>query len=402
MSRILLGVAGGIAAYKACQLVRLFAKAGHEVRVVPTENALQFVGKATWEALSGHPVHASVFEDIPSVPHVHLGTQADLIVVAPATADLLARAAGGRADDLLTNVLLMAACPVVLAPAMHTQMWIHAATRHSVELLRSRGAVVIEPAAGRLAGSDSGPGRMPEPEDIAATAFALLQDPGLAASCGSLDLSGKRVIVSAGGTREAIDPVRFLANSSSGKMGVSLARAAKIRGADVTLIGANLQVEIPAGVEHVAVRSTAELADAAFSLAGMADVVIMAAAVADFTPSATADSKIKKNGSKGLCLELVQTTDVLRELSANRPPGQIIVGFAAETASSEDELVELGTAKLTRKGCQLLVVNDVGGGKTFGSDSNSVWILGAEGVLNRVSSSKDVVAHRILDALKEV
>lgn len=399
MSRILLGVAGGIAAYKSCLLLRRFAEAGHDVRVVPTTSALHFVGEATWAALSGHPVHTQVWDDVHQVPHVRLGQEADLVVVAPATADLLARAASGRADDLLTNVLLTAACPVVMVPAMHTEMWLHPATQANVATLRARGVVVMRPAEGRLTGADSGPGRLPEPDDIEQVALAALSDPAAAHAMSRQDLAGLRVVVSAGGTREPLDPVRFLGNASSGLMGLGLARAAVQRGAEVTVVGASLALDMPAGVALVRVGTTAELAAAMQAAAGSADVAIMAAAPADYTPAQASATKIKKDGDAGLTLDLVQTTDVLAGLSRTRHPGQVIVGFAAETAADQADLLALGAAKLARKGCQLLVLNDVSGGKVFGAGDNEITILGPDGVVARASGPKGVVAHRILDAV---
>lgn len=399
MSRILLGVAGGIAAYKSCLLLRRFAEAGHDVRVVPTTSALHFVGEATWAALSGHPVHTQVWDDVHQVPHVRLGQEADLVVVAPATADLLARAASGRADDLLTNVLLTAACPVVMVPAMHTEMWLHPATQANVATLRARGVVVMRPAEGRLTGADSGPGRLPEPDDIEQVALAALSDPAAAHAMSRQDLAGLRVVVSAGGTREPLDPVRFLGNASSGLMGLGLARAAVQRGAEVTVVGASLALDMPAGVALVRVGTTAELAAAMQAAAGSADVAIMAAAPADYTPAQASATKIKKDGDAGLTLDLVQTTDVLAGLSRTRHPGQVIVGFAAETAADQADLLALGAAKLARKGCQLLVLNDVSGGKVFGAGDNEITILGSDGVVARASGPKGVVAHRILDAV---
>lgn len=398
MSRIVLGVSGGIAAYKACLLLRLFTEAGHDVHVVPTQNALQFVGETTWAALSGKPVHTSVMPDAHLVNHVRLGREADLVVVAPATADLIARAASGRADDLLASVLLTATCPVVLAPAMHTEMWLHTATQANVALLRSRGVVVLEPAEGRLTGADSGPGRLPEPEDIEASALAALADASAAAAMATQDLAGRRVLVSAGGTREPLDPVRFVGNNSSGLMGVALARAAVQRGAEVTLVGANLATEPPAAVRVVTVVSTDDLATAMAAEAGSADIVVMAAAPADFTPVSPSATKLKKAGDAGLTVEFRQTTDVLAGLVATRPPDQVVVGFAAETASDEADLIALGTAKLARKGCQLLVLNNVSGGAVFGAPDNQVLLLGADGVLGRAAGTKTTVAHAILDA----
>ncbi len=402
MSRIVLGVSGGIAAYKACVLLRRLTEAGHEVQVVPTANALAFVGETTWAALSGRPVPTSVLAQAELVNHVKLGREADLVLVAPATADLLARAANGRADDLLTNVLLTAGCPVVFAPAMHTEMWQHPATRANVAMLRSRGAVVLRPGEGRLTGPDTGPGRLPEPEDIEASALAALAAPAAVAAMAAQDLAGTHVVVSAGGTREALDPVRYLGNSSSGRMGIAIARAAVQRGAEVTLVGANLAAEPPAGVALRTVVSTADLAAAMAELAPSADVVVMAAAPADFTPAHPSSGKLKKHGDEGLNLELVQTTDVLAGLARRRPPGQVLVGFAAETAGNEAELVRLGGEKLARKGCQLLVLNDVSGGAVFGATDNQVVILSAAGVEGHATGSKTVVAHAILDAAASV
>lgn len=398
MSRIVLGVAGGIAAYKACLLLRRFSEAGHDVWVAPTTNALSFVGETTWAALSGHPVQTGVFENADQVPHVQLARRADMVVVAPATADLLARAAAGRADDLLTSVLLTATCPVVMAPAMHTEMWRHPATRANVATLRARGVVVLEPASGRLTGADSGPGRLPEPEDIEASALAALADPGVAASMAAQDLAGRRVAISAGGTRERLDPVRYLGNSSSGLMGVALARACVQRGAEVTLVAANLAVGPPAAVRVVPVGSTQELADAMVAASGDADLVVMAAAPADFTPAVPATTKLKKTGTDPLRLELRQTTDILAGLAARRPAGQVVVGFAAETATDEAGLIRLGTEKLARKGCQLLVLNNVSGGAVFGAADNEVVLLAASGVVGRTAGSKTSVAHAIVDA----
>lgn len=400
MSRIVLGVSAGIAAYKAASLLRRLAEVGHEVEVVPTPASLNFIGQTTWAALSGRPVHTEVFAEADQVNHVRIGREADLVVVAPATADLLARAASGRADDLLTNVLLTASCPVLYAPAMHTEMWLHPATQHNVATLRSRGAVVLDPDDGRLTGADSGPGRLPEPEDIAATVQALLQDPARSGSLAGLDLAGRRVVVSAGGTREALDPVRFVGNASSGRMGVALARAARSRGAEVTLVAAQVEVPPPGGVHVVPVVSAADLAAAMQEAASQADVVVMAAAVADYAPAAPSPSKIKKDDTDVLRLELVQTPDVLAELAAVRRPDQILVGFAAETASDAARLQELGRAKLQRKGCQVLVANDVSAGAVFGAEANQGFIITATGA-QPFSGSKLSVAHEILDAVVE-
>ncbi len=391
---VVLGVSGGIAAYKAAELLRRFTESGHDVTVVPTAAALRFVGAPTWAALSGKPVTTEVWDDVHDVPHVRIGQGADLVVVAPATADLLARAAHGRADDLLTNVLLTARCPVVFAPAMHTEMWEHPATQANVTALRERGALVVEPAVGRLTGVDTGKGRLPEPDEI----FALCQDV-LARGVARPDLAGLTVVVSAGGTREAIDPVRFLGNRSSGRQGVALARAAVARGADVTLVAANVSLPDPAGVKVVRVETTEQLRDAVVSAAGSADAVVMAAAPADFRPVSTSEAKIKKSGASAPTLELTQTPDILAELSRDRSrPGQVVVGFAAETGDEHGSVLDHARAKLARKGSDLLVVNDVAGGAVFGSADNQAVILSADGEQRDVPfGSKTALAHVIWD-----
>ncbi|GGI81491.1 bifunctional phosphopantothenoylcysteine decarboxylase/phosphopantothenate--cysteine ligase CoaBC [Pseudarthrobacter scleromae] len=380
--RIVLGVGGGIAAYKVASLLRLFTEAGHNVTVIPTEASTRFVGTATWEALSGNPVSNSVFDDVHQVNHVRLGHEADLIVIAPATADLLAKAATGQAGDLLTNTLLMARGPVLFAPAMHTEMWQHAATRANVETLRSRGAAVLEPASGRLTGADSGPGRLPEPEAIFDAAMALVQGQ----SDFQLQLAGRTVTISAGGTREPLDPVRFLGNRSSGKQGVALAVAARNAGATVRLLAAHMDVPPPAGVEVVPVETALQLREAALAAAADSDVVIMSAAVADFRPAAVSDTKIKKRDDRDdPVITLVRNPDILHELVELRngaAPGrrqQLIVGFAAETGDSDGDVLAHARAKLQRKGCDLLVVNHVGTDKVFGQDTNSVVILARSG-----------------------
>ncbi|WP_170315372.1 bifunctional phosphopantothenoylcysteine decarboxylase/phosphopantothenate--cysteine ligase CoaBC [Streptomyces abyssomicinicus] len=370
--RIVLGVSGGIAAYKACELLRRFTESGHDVRVVPTASALNFVGAPTWSALSGHPVSAEVWESVHEVPHVRIGQHADLVVVAPATADMLAKAAHGLADDLLTNTLLTARCPVVFAPAMHTEMWEHPATQENVATLRRRGAVVIEPAVGRLTGVDTGKGRFPDPVEIFEVCRRVLtRGPAPA------DLAGRHVVISAGGTREPLDPVRFLGNRSSGKQGYALARTAAARGARVTLVAANTALPDPAGVDVVRVGTAVELRRAVVEAARDADAVVMAAAVADFRPAAYAEGKIKKkDGQDPEPVALVRNPDVLAEISAGRArTGQVVVGFAAET----HDVVANGRAKLRRKGCDFLVVNQVGENLTFGSEENEALVLGADG-----------------------
>lgn len=389
--QILLGVSGGIAAYKAASLLRLFTEAGHDVRVVPTRAALEFVGAATWEALSGHPVTTDVFDDVPGVEHVRLGQGADLVVVAPATADLLARAATGQADDLLTASLLVARCPVLLAPAMHTEMWRHPATQANVATLRERGVEVLDPAVGRLTGVDSGPGRLPEPEEIAAAALALLT---------RRDLAGRRVVVSAGGTREPVDPVRYLGNRSSGRQGVALAAAAERRGAEVVLVGANLAVAAPPRVEVRTVGTAAELDAAVRAAAVDAHVVVMAAAVADFRPVAAAEHKIKKTAGDPAPIVLERTVDVLSGLVAARRPGQLVVGFAAETGDDDGDVLAHGRAKAIRKGADLLVVNAVGVGVGFGVPDNDVTVLDATGeVVAKAGGTKEQVADAVWDAV---
>ncbi|MBB1245039.1 bifunctional phosphopantothenoylcysteine decarboxylase/phosphopantothenate--cysteine ligase CoaBC [Streptomyces durbertensis] len=398
--RVVLGVGGGIAAYKACELLRRLTESGHDVRVVPTSSALHFVGEATWSALSGHPAGTEVWESVHEVPHVRIGQRADLVVVAPATADLLAKAAHGLADDLLTNTLLTARCPVVFAPAMHTEMWEHPATRANVETLRRRGAVVIEPAVGRLTGADTGKGRLPDPGDIFDVCLRTLAGrpaggaPGGPARAG--DMTGRHVVVSAGGTREPIDPVRFLGNRSSGRQGYALATTAAARGARVTLVAANTSLPDPAGVTVVPVGTALQLREAVLKAAADADAVVMAAAVADFRPVRYAEGKIKKrDGEEPAPIALVRNPDVLAEISADRPrAGQLVVGFAAET----DQVLANGRAKLARKGCDLLVVNEVGADKTFGSTDNEAIVLAADGTEVPVSHGpKEKLADTVWD-----
>ena len=393
--RVVLGVSGGIAAYKACELLRRLTESGHDVTVVPTAAALEFVGAPTWAALSGKPVATDVWSDVHEVPHVRIGQAADLVVVAPATADLMARAAHGLADDLLTSTLLTARCPVVMAPAMHTEMWEHPATQANVATLRERGVVVLEPAEGRLTGADTGRGRLPEPAEIFEVAVGVL-----ARGTGGQDLTGRKVVVSAGGTREYLDPVRFLGNRSSGLQGYALARAAAARGAHVTLVSANVTLPDPAGVHVVRVETTEQLREAVLAATATADAVVMGAAPADFGPTAVSDAKIKKahDGSAPV-VELAQNPDVLAEIAHDRArAGSIVVGFAAETGDETGTVLDLARAKLTRKGCDLLVVNDVSGGAVFGSEENEAVILGADGASVDVPrGSKTALAHVIWD-----
>jgi phosphopantothenoylcysteine decarboxylase/phosphopantothenate--cysteine ligase len=394
-SRVVLGVGAGIAAYKSCELLRLLTESGHHVRVVPTPDALRFVGEATWAALSGQPVTTDAWTGVSDVPHVRIGQTADLVLVAPATADLLARAAAGMAGDLLTATLLTARCPVLYAPAMHTEMWEHPATQANVALLRRRGAVVIEPATGRLTGQDSGPGRLPEPGAIFAVATRLLARGALAA-----DLAGRRVVVSAGGTREEIDPVRFIGNWSTGTQGYALASTAAARGAEVIVVAANVALPDPAGAKVTRVVSAREMHDAVQAAATGADAVVMAAAVADYRPAARSPAKIKKDGRPPEPIELTENPDILAGLAAVRKAqeatrsAQILVGFAAETDTSP----EGARAKLARKGCDLLVVNPVGNGLGFGTPDNEAVVYGADGTVTPIPRGpKEALADVVWD-----
>jgi len=388
-SRVVLGVGAGIAAYKSCELLRLLTESGHHVRVVPTPDALRFVGEATWAALSGQPVTTDAWTGVSDVPHVRIGQTADLVLVAPATADLLARAAAGLAGDLLTATLLTARCPVLYAPAMHAEMWEHPATRANVALLRRRGAVVIEPATGRLTGQDSGPGRLPEPDAIFAVATRLLARGALAP-----DLAGRRVVVSAGGTREEIDPVRFIGNWSTGTQGYALASTAAARGAEVIVVAANVALPDPAGAKVTRVVSAREMHDAVLAAATGADVVVMAAAVADYRPAARSPAKIKKDGRPPEPIELTENPDILAGLAAVRKAQQVLVGFAAETDTSP----EGARAKLARKGCDLLVVNPVGNGLGFGTPDNEAVVYGADGTVTPIPRGpKEALADVVWD-----
>lgn len=392
--RIVLGVSAGIAAYKACELLRLLTESGHQVRVVPTPAALKFVGTATWAALSGQPVEVQPWESVHEVPHVRLGQEADLVMIAPATADLLARAALGMSDDLLTAVLLTARCPVVFAPAMHTEMWEHPATRANVATLRARGCLVLDPAAGRLTGADSGPGRLPEPSELFAVAQRVLARGERALAT---DLAGRTFVVSAGGTREELDPVRYLGNWSSGKQGYALARSAASRGAAVILVAANTDLPDPAGAQVIRVTSAAQLREAVLAAAPDADAIVMAAAVADFRPAERSAVKIKKTGATPEPIMLAENPDIVRDLvAARRRPGQLIVGFGAETG----DVLANGREKLARKGCDLLVVNQVGNGLAFGTADNEVAVLSADGTEVKLARApKDEIADEVWDII---
>jgi phosphopantothenoylcysteine decarboxylase/phosphopantothenate--cysteine ligase len=394
---IVVGITGGIAAYKAVGVVRALVLAGHDVHVVATDAALRFVGRPTLEAISRNPVHSDLYEGVAEVRHVALGQRADLIVIAPATAHTLAKLATGLDDDLLGNTVLASKAPLVLAPAMHTEMWQHPATVANVATLVARGAHIVGPGSGQLTGSDSGPGRMAEVDEIVAAALA---------AAGPRDLAGRRILITAGGTREPLDPVRFIGNRSSGKQGVALARAAAARGGDVTLVVANIEDGVLAadglsGAEVVHVSTTSELQEATLLAAGTADLVIMAAAVADYRPETVADAKIKKEAQgDSLDLRLVKNPDILRELTAARRDGQTIVGFAAETEQDREALLELGRSKAARKGVDLLVVNRVGWTEGFATDRNAVIVLSGDGdIVGEAEGSKSSVADSILDLI---
>ena len=392
--RVVLGVTGGIAAYKATGIIRQLTEAGHDVKVIPTANALRFIGATTLEALSHNSVDPDLYTDVESVKHVELGQSADLIIVAPATAAFLARMASGLADDLLMNTILASKAPILVAPAMHTEMWQNAATVANVETLRSRGIQVLDPAVGRLTGADSGPGRLPEPEEIVAAALAL---------AAPQDLAGKRLLITAGGTQEPIDPVRFLGNHSSGKQGIALATEASARGAAVTLIAANVSEPIPALHKLVRVSTAAELAQAVSVELANSDAVIMAAAVADFRVESAAETKLKRSElGNEINLKLVANPDILAGL-VKRVEAEGLevttVGFAAETSASQNELQKLAENKLEAKGCDILVANNVSAGAVFGADENSVLVLTKSGSVTARDGSKRAIAAHILDVL---
>ncbi len=389
---IVVGITGGIAAYKAVNVVRAFVLAGHSVHVVATEAALRFVGKPTLEAISRNPVHTDLYEGVAEVRHVAIGQSADLIVVAPATANTIAKLAAGLADDLLGNTILASTAPLVIAPAMHTEMWNNPATVANVKTLRERGVVIVGPGVGRLTGSDTGAGRMDEPDAIVRAGLALL---------GPRDLAGRRIVISAGGTREPLDPVRFLGNRSSGRQGVALAEAAWARGASVTLVAAHLEVPPPAGVDLRSVSTALELQAAVQDAARTADVVIMAAAVADYRPAELRTDKIKKDeAGDTLRLDLVKNPDILAGLSAATSRPAVIVGFAAETEADPAALLELGRQKIARKGCDYLVLNRVGWSQGIATESNDIVVLDRRGdIVNEASGTKLSVANSILDVI---
>jgi phosphopantothenoylcysteine decarboxylase/phosphopantothenate--cysteine ligase len=386
--RIVLGVSGGIAAYKAVDVCRRLVDAGAHVIPVLTDGALHFVGRATFDALGSERAWTSLWDEQHPIPHTHLGQTADLVLVAPATARVLGLYASGISDDLLLNVLIATRAPVVVCPAMHTEMWEHPAVQDNLALLRSRGVHVVEPGVGRLAGGDVGAGRLAEPADIVDAVAALLS-----AEPSTPDLSGLRVVVTAGGTREPIDPVRFIGNRSSGKQGHAVAAEAAARGAKVTLV-TTTALPVPAGIDVVRVETASEMEHAVLSRADEADIIVMAAAVADFRPSAVADSKIKKSGGVPEVV-LEPTVDILAALGGSRRAGQTIVGFAAET----DDLRANAADKLARKGIDLIVANDVSApGAGFEHDTNAVVILRADGGAREVPlTDKRAVARAVLD-----
>jgi phosphopantothenoylcysteine decarboxylase/phosphopantothenate--cysteine ligase len=391
---VVLGVCGGIAAYKSVELLRLLKEFGHSVTVIPTENALRFVGAATFEALSGEPVSSSVWSGVDQVRHIDLGDSADIVVIAPATADFIARATHGLASDLLTNTLLGTTAPVLIAPAMHTQMWHHPATEHNVSLLRARGYIVVDPDSGRLTGKDSGIGRLPSPQSLFDQVQSVLAGSGQ-------ELSGRHIVITAGGTRESWDPVRFVGNRSSGKQGVALARAALSRGAKVTLITGYMEADLPAGVSHIPAESAADMLESVrVAMKDQPDALIMAAAVADYRPVRTETGKIKKDAARGTVptLELAVTEDILANITRENP-GTVVIGFAAETAGSFEELLTRGHTKLASKGCAALVLNNVSDGQIFGSDQTEVVILQPDGEYQVVAGSKNTAAHAVVSQL---
>ena len=401
---IVVGVTGGIAAYKTVQLVRLLVKGGHEVTVIPTDDALRFVGLPTWEAISRHPVTTSVHEDVARVRHVALGQAADLIIVAPATANTIAKMAAGLADDLLGTTLLATLAPVVVAPAMHTEMWRHPATRANIATLRERGVIIAGPGDGELTGGDSGPGRMLEPE--------ALHEIALLALAPAQDLAGLRVVISAGGTREPIDPVRYLGNRSSGRQGVAIAAEAAARGAAVELVAANIGADVLADARHASISirpvgTAAQLAEAMRDAAVRADVVIMAAAVADYRPATVSDQKLTKESGLLERIDLVENEDVVAGLATARadgraPKGQIIVAFAAETATDAAERRDRARRKRERKGVDLLAVNLVDDERGFEAAENAIEIIGDGGaVVGAADGSKREVARALWDVVRQ-
>lgn len=395
MARIVLGITGGIAAYKATAIIRLLTEQGHSVKVIPTQNALRFIGATTLEALSHNSVDPDLYTNVDSVKHIALAQEAELVIVAPASASFLARTASGIADDLLSNTILATKAPVLIAPTMHTEMFLNEATQANIKTLESRGLAILQPAIGRLTGEDSGIGRLPEPEQIVEAALALLSPK---------DFLGKHVVVTAGGTQEPIDPVRFIANRSSGIQGIELAKAASARGARVTLIGANI-AEVP-GVDFIAVSTALELQSALDAVLSGCDFLIMTAAVSDFRVKQVSEVKVKRSVvGQNPTLELIANPDILQlAVSKINDLGLAVktVGFAAETAPDISQLRQLAAHKLMSKGCDLLVANDISGGRVFGSSENSVLILSKTGIESTVSATKAEVASAVLDILGQI
>ncbi len=388
--KLLLGVAGGISAYKSCDLLRRLQDEGFIVDVVPTAASLNFVGKATWEALSGRNVITDLWEDVTKVPHISLAKESDLIVIAPATADLLAKLASGRADDLLTNIVLASTSPKILVPAMHPEMWSNAATAENVKVLKERGFYVVEPDEGRMTGSDFGVGRYPETTKI----IEIINKTIIQSS----DLSGKRILITAGGTREPIDPIRFIGNRSSGKQGFALAMAAASRGAQVHLVTANTDLPIIEGITTTAVETAEQMAAVLAVEFPHCDALIMSAAVADAKVLNYSDIKIKKE-SLGT-VELDKNPDILKSLSQSKKLGQVIVGFAAETSSNALALEQSGFDKLSSKSLDIIYVNNVSGGAIFGSDKTEGLIIDKQkNVIKVPEISKDTLSDILLDQL---
>jgi len=388
--RVVVGVTGGIACYKAVGVVRQLTLLGHDVHVIPTHSALQFVGSATWEAISHNPVSADVFTGVDQVRHVALGQQADLVIIAPATAHFLAQYASGMASDLLGTTLLATTAPVVVAPAMHTEMWQHQATTENLETLKARGVHIVGPGSGRLTGSDQGPGRMVEPEEIVSFALGVV---------GPQPLAGKKVVISGGGTREAIDPVRFLGNRSTGHMAISLAQVARSRGAEVTLVHAPLEAPVPSGVRAVAVETAEQMRQAMLDASEDADIVIMAAAVADWTIAEPFAEKVSKTSDDTWTLTLRKTPDIAQELGQKKPEGQVLVGFAAETVADDEELLRSAQRKRESKNCDVVVANRVGDKLGFGETDTAVWFVQRSGAPVLSTGSKLTVAGHLFDVL---
>lgn len=389
---LILGVGGGISAYKSADLLRRLQDVGFGVSVIPTRASLNFVGSATWEALSGRPVNQNLWENIHEVPHIKRAREANLIVIAPATADLIAKISNGIADDLLTNIVSASSCPIVLVPAMHPEMWLSAANQENVSTLRSRGILVIKPDEGRMTGEDFGVGRYPEISRIISeiSDFAEIKS----------DLLGKNVLVTAGGTREAIDPVRFIGNHSSGKQGYAIAIAARNRGAQVVLISANSNLQDPPGVKIIKVSSTIEMQEVLATEFPKCEILLMAAAVADARPAVASSGKIKKANLENIALQL--NPDLLQGLGALRLKGQVLVAFAAETQDISDATVEEARAKMVRKGADLMFLNDVSNGAIFGEEKTSGVLIDSSGTTKKCEvQSKDTLANLLLDVAKD-